>query len=270
MRQKHYIETIIKRHGFEKEHSRKAPMQTGLILHPTTSQSADEQKFMQNIPYMALVGALRYAADSTRPDIAYCTGQLARYLNNPGRDHYEAAKHCFQYLKGTAEHWLTLGGRSPTQLVGFSDSDGMTTPGNKPITGYLFKLGSSLVSWSSKRGTMVPLSVTEAEFIALQYATQEAIYLKNFINELLDTSHDPVTIYTDSASSLAIIDAPEEQYTQRTKHYDIKRNFFADRIEKRYVTLRHVTTTNQEADMLTKALSPDKVKRFNELVQLRA
>lgn len=136
---------------------------------------------------MALVGALRYAADSTRPDIAYCTGQLARYLNNPSHQHYEAAKHCFQYLKGTSDYWLTLGGTKPTQLVGFADSDGMSTPGNKPIMGYAFKLGSALVSWSSKRATLVPLSVIEAELIALAYAAQEAIHLKKFINEIFQT-----------------------------------------------------------------------------------
>ena len=245
-------------------------MVTGQILQPKsqTPQSEEDTKFMKNCPYMAIVGALRYAADSTRPDLAYVTGQLARYLNDPSIFHYEVAKHSMLYLKGTEEYWLTLGGTKPTQLVGFSDSDGMTTPGNKPITGHLFKLGESLVSWSSKRATLVTMSVTEAELIALAYAAQEAIYLKNLVNELLDTSHDPVVIYTDSASTLAIIQAPEEQHTQRTKHFDIRKNFFHDRIQKGYLDLVHVKTADQQADVLTKALSADKVKRFMRLLRL--
>ena len=36
----------------------------------------------ENTPYMNMVGALRYIADYTRPDISYVTSQLARYLNN--------------------------------------------------------------------------------------------------------------------------------------------------------------------------------------------
>lgn len=270
LRQKHYIETIIKRYGFTKEFNKRAPMQTGQILQPTTNQSQEEKEFMEGIPYMALVGALRYAADSTRPDIAYCTGQLARYLLTPSRQHFEAAKHCFQYLKATSDYWLTLGGTEPTQLVGFADSDGMTTPGSKPIMGYMFKLGSALVSWSSKRATLVALSVTEAELIALAYAAQEAITLKRLINELFLTSTAPTTIYTDSASSLAIINSPEEQNTQRTKHFDIRKNFFADRIEKGFINLKHVTTDKNQADLLTKSLSTDKLKRFMELLHLSA
>lgn len=270
MRQKHYLETILKRYGFDKEHTCRAPMETGLILKPTTMQSEEEKAFMQTIPYMALVGALRYAADCTRPDIAYCTGQLARYLIAPNREHYNATKHCFQYLKETTDYWLTLGGTDPAQLIDFADSDGMTTPGNKPIMGYLFKLGSSVISWSSKRTTLVPLSVTEAELLALAHAGQEGVYLKKLVNELFLTSTSPTTIYTDSASTLAIINAPEEQYTQRTKHYDIRKNFFSDRISKGDLSLKHISTHDQQADILTKALSADKVKRFITLLHLHA
>ena len=270
MRQKHYIDAIIKRYGFSQEHNRRAPMQTGLILSPKTSQLDEEKRFMESIPYKSLVGGLRYAADCTRPDIAYCTGQLARYLNEPSREHYEATKHCYQYLKGTADYWLTLGGTNSTQLIGFADSDGMTTSGNKPIMGYLFKLGNSLISWSSKRATLVTLSVTEAELCALVHASQEAISLKNFVNEVLQTSLAPTTIYTDSASAIAIIKSPEEERTQRTKHFNIRKNFFADRIDKGYLQLEHISTNEQQADLLTKALSADKVKRFMQLLRLSA
>ena len=70
-------------------------METGLNLTPTKDQTKDDRTFIKGIPYMNMVGALRYAADCTRPDIAYPTGQLARYLNEPGIQHYNAAKHCF-------------------------------------------------------------------------------------------------------------------------------------------------------------------------------
>ena len=270
MRQKHYIESIVKRYGFDKEHSRRAPMLNGQILVPLTSQSEQDKEFMKTIPYMSLVGSLRYVADCTRPDIAYCTGQLARYLHEPSITHYWAAKHCYQYLKGTADHWLTLGGTEPTQLVGYSDADGMTTSGNKPIMGYVFKLGQSLISWSSKRATIVTLSVTEAELCALAHASTEAIYLKNFVNEVLQTSFDPTTIYTDSKSTLHIISAPEEQHTQRTKHFDIRKNFVSNRIELKFITVEFVTTNEQQADLLTKSLSADTTKRFMQLLRITA
>ena len=210
--------------------------------------------------------------DSTRPDIAYCTGQLARHLNNPGKEHYAAAKHCYLYLKGTCDHWLTLGGNmnTATQLVGYADSDGMSTYGNKPIMGYAFTYQDSLISWSSKRGSLVTLSVTEAELYALAHASTEAIYLKALISELLNSTLEPVQLFTDSASTLAIIRSPEEQHTQRTKHFEIRKNFIADRIEQKYISVSHISTNDQRADLLTKALSNEKLKRFVDLLHIRA
>ena len=37
---------------------------------------------------MNMISLLQYAADCTRPDIAYTTGQLAKYLNNLDIEHY--------------------------------------------------------------------------------------------------------------------------------------------------------------------------------------
>ncbi|KAF5337521.1 hypothetical protein D9758_016995 [Tetrapyrgos nigripes] len=77
-----------------------------------------------------------------------------RYLNDPGEEHYAAAKQCYLYLKGTCDYWLNLGSPTITSTYGFADSDGMSTYGNKPIMGYAFKFAESLISWSSKQGTL--------------------------------------------------------------------------------------------------------------------
>ena len=255
LQQMHYINEILKRHNFHNEHSRRAPMETGLNLAPTIDQSNEERTYMKGIPYMNMIGALRYAADCTRPDIAYPTGQLARYLNEPGIQHYNAAKHCFQYLKGTAAHWLVLGGNEPLQLEAYTDADGMSTHGHKPILGYTFKLGNSLVSWSSKRATLVTISVCEAEMLALSHATQEAIALKNICNETLRVSYDPTTIHCDNAATISIVHSPDEQHTQRTKHFSIRKSFIHDRIETKWINVKYIPTNDQQADLLTKPIA---------------
>ncbi|THH00699.1 hypothetical protein EW145_g7043 [Phellinidium pouzarii] len=66
---------------------------------PTTN---DEIAEMSKRPYAAAVGALRYAADVTRPDIAYAVGQLARYLRNPGFTHWTA------FLSTTEAEYVAL------------------------------------------------------------------------------------------------------------------------------------------------------------------
>jgi hypothetical protein len=62
---------------------------------------------MKGIPYLAAVGALMYLATSTRPDIAYTVGCLARFSSNPGIVHWHAVKHLLHYLKGTADYSIT-------------------------------------------------------------------------------------------------------------------------------------------------------------------
>ena len=65
-----------------------------------------------------------------------------------------------------------------SDLRGYADADwaeDVTT--RKSTSGYVFQIGNSTVSWSSKRQSVVALSSTEAEYVALSHATQEATWL---------------------------------------------------------------------------------------------
>ena len=77
MRQKHYIDSIIKHFGFENEQSYQSPMHMDVQLTSMGEITHDQQEYMDCTPYMNMIGALQYAADQTRPDILYVTGQLA-------------------------------------------------------------------------------------------------------------------------------------------------------------------------------------------------
>ena len=53
---------------------------------------------MQHIPYVLAIESLMYAQVCMCPDIAYIVGMLGRYLSNPGKDHWIAAKRVMRYL----------------------------------------------------------------------------------------------------------------------------------------------------------------------------
>ena len=63
---------------------------------------------MASIPYSSVVGSLMYAIVYTRPDIAHVVGVVSRFTINPGKDHWEAVKWIFRYLRGTSKLCLTL------------------------------------------------------------------------------------------------------------------------------------------------------------------
>jgi hypothetical protein len=48
--------------------------------------------------YQRKVGSILYIAVNTRPDIAFATSRLARFLVNPGQEHQDAADRVIHYL----------------------------------------------------------------------------------------------------------------------------------------------------------------------------
>jgi hypothetical protein len=65
---------------------------------------------MSRVPYSSTVGSLMYVMVFTRPDIAHVVGVVRRYMNNPGKEHWEVVKWILRYLRGTSTHALCSGG----------------------------------------------------------------------------------------------------------------------------------------------------------------
>ena len=62
-----------------------------------------------------------YATTTTRPDLAYAVGVLARFSHDPAERHWAGVKRVFRYLRGTLDLVFALGG-DLTQLEGFAGS----------------------------------------------------------------------------------------------------------------------------------------------------
>jgi len=91
----------------------------------------------------------------------------ARYQANPKESHFKVAKRILKYLKGTTNVGLWHPSQSPIHLIGYSDSDFAGCKlDRKSTSGTCHLLGSSLISWHSKKQACVALSTAEAEYIA--------------------------------------------------------------------------------------------------------
>jgi hypothetical protein len=56
--------------------------------------------------YQRKIGLLLFAAVTTRPDIAFATLRLARFLTNPSTEHHHAVDRVLLYLLKTK--WMVL------------------------------------------------------------------------------------------------------------------------------------------------------------------
>ena len=89
--------------------------------------------------------------------------------------------------------------------------------------------------------------------MALSEATQEAVWLKVFLNEIGEMASDEaVKIFENNQGSIALAKNPK--FHKRTKHIDIRYHFVREKVEDGQVVLQYVSTTDKLADTMTKAI----------------
>ncbi|KAK2577970.1 hypothetical protein KPH14_012744 [Odynerus spinipes] len=219
---------------------------------------------MESIPFLEAVGCLLYLSQVSRPDIAYAVNRVSSFSKSPSIEHWNTVKRIFRFLKGTL-HWkLCFKNNSNSNLLGYSDADWANCKDTRSsVTGSIFIKNDGPISWFSKKQRSVALSTVEAEYIALSFSCQEAIWLRRLIYELENLREQrPVTIYCDNNGAICI--AKNRIISPRTKHIDVRHHFIRENIENNEIVVNHIGTQDMIADLLTKALPKQK---FMYLVQ---
>jgi hypothetical protein len=106
------------------------------------------------------------------------------------------------------------------------------------------------VHWSSKKQTCAALSTAEAEYMAASSCSQEVLWLRHILCDLGCVQAGPTEIYEDNVAAIKWSTGD----SRRAKHLDLKVCFVHVLVAKKQVVLKYVPTTNQLADLSTKAL----------------
>ena len=176
---------------------------------------------------------------------------------NPGKDHWEAVKWIFRYLRGSSKLCLTFGDSKPI-LEGYVDADWAgDLDGRKSTSGYLFTFVGGAVSWQSRLQKCVALSTTEAEYIAANEAGKEMLWLKRFLQEL-GLKQDGYVVNCDSQSAIDL--SKNSMYHSRSKHIEVRYHWLRLVVEQQSFELEKIHTDENPADMLTKVVSREKLK----------
>uniref|UniRef100_A0A2N9EYJ2 Integrase catalytic domain-containing protein n=1 Tax=Fagus sylvatica TaxID=28930 RepID=A0A2N9EYJ2_FAGSY len=189
-------------------------------------------------------------------DIAFAVGMVSRFQSNPGKMHWMAIQWIFRYLKRTKGLKLTYHGSTDLKLHGFSDSDYQgCLDSRKSTSGFVFMLCGGAIVWKSKKQECVAQSTMEAEYVALNAAAKEAIFLKQFLAELqiVECVQKPIPIFCDNNSAIAISKDP--RCHSRAKHIEGRYHYIRDMIKKKKVIVQKVSSKQNLADPFTKGLS---------------
>ncbi len=205
-----------------------------------------------------------HAAVGTRFDIKYAVSVAAKYSAQPRPVHWTMVKRIFRYLNGTCELGLAY---SRSVLVGHEQSEFPTLQATvdsdyggdratrRSRTGWILFLGNMPISASSKLQSLVTLSSTEAELVALCQAVQEVMAM---CHQCTETGRGkcvarPIKVFEDNDGCIFVATNPVSG--GRNKHIEIKYHYARENVESGDIAVTSIDTKDIVADLCTKAVS---------------
>ena len=144
----------------------------------------DNNKDFDPSLYKSIVGSLMYLT-ATRPDIMHAVSLISRFMDRPKEARWKAAKRILRYVKGAKRYGILYTISENYKLIGYTDSDWAgSVDDRKSTSGYVFHMGSEVISWNSKKQPIVALSTAEAEYVAATAAACQSIWMRRMLRIL--------------------------------------------------------------------------------------
>ncbi|CAI7741522.1 unnamed protein product [Closterium sp. NIES-53] len=173
LHQRKYCEGLAEKYGLQDGGKPATPLPSGFTEEPC----ADEEVVGESDRklFHSMVGALNYAANHTRPDIAFATSRLASVVSRPNHEQLEAAKRLVCHVSAMASVGLEYSavrqrlqrgaadlGKGEMLLTCYTDAsfNSIKADGTS-IGGYVCLFGGGAVSWRSKKQNEVGQSSCE-------------------------------------------------------------------------------------------------------------
>lgn len=132
LHQQLYTEKVLKTFHMDTCKSVSSPEDANIKLSRDDCPSPSDDDYdahideMHRTPYAAVVGSLLYLSICTRPDIAHSVHVLTRFMQNPGRAHWQYAKRVMRYLRGTTNYGLLFNRNNSSAIVASSTAHSAT------------------------------------------------------------------------------------------------------------------------------------------------
>lgn len=209
-----YAREIMKKFSLERAKHASTPMSVSTKLCKDASG-----KDVQQTLYRSMIGKLLYLT-ANRPDIAFSVGVYARFQAFPKEFHLTTVKRIIKYVRGTLDYGIWYYFDTNACLFAFSDADQVgNVVDRKSAFGGCFFMGTSLVSWNSKKQNCVSLSTVEDEYVAAGSYCMQLLWKKRMLSDY-GINQGTMVVYCDNTSTIQISENPVQHF--RTKHIEIR------------------------------------------------
>ena len=120
------------------------------------------------------------------------------------------------------------------------------------ISGYCMFIWGNLVTWRSKKQSVVAKSSVEEEFGVMAHRVCEVLLLKHVLKEPRQPTIYPLKLYCNNEVAISIAHNPIQHDV--IKHVEIDGHFIKEKLEVGIVCTPFVPTTQQLAEILTNGL----------------
>ncbi|GKA45152.1 retrovirus-related pol polyprotein from transposon TNT 1-94 [Tanacetum coccineum] len=215
--QSKYALEILKKHGMDS-------------CEPVDTPMVDRSKLnedplgilVDHTRFRSMVGSLMYLTAS-RPDLVFAVCMCARYQATPTKNHLEAIKRVFRYLRGTINMGLWYPKDTAMALTSYANAD-----------------------HAGCQDTRI-----KAEYIAMSGCCAQILWMRSQLTDY-GFAFNNIPLYCDNKSAIALC-CNDVQHS-RSKHIDIRHHLTREQVENGVVELYFVMTDYQLADIFTKAL----------------
>ena len=220
-----------------------------------------DPKFLSK--YRSKVGAMIYTSPCIRSDACYTISRLSRAQTFATTALDAHADRCIVYLAQTASYGVTYDGSVANASVMYAESDSDWSVGHS-TTAWVVYLAGAAVAYSSKRQPCIACSSTEAEIIAASTCAQNIVFAAVLARELGLYQDKPIKLYVDNSGAVEL--ARDRKSCHRSRHVD--RRYFKVRelVAEGVITVEHVDTKENSADLMTKVLDVDAHRKHTRRV----
>ena len=189
---------------------------------------------------------------------------LQEHFNNQPSKNKKKLRHLVRHLAGAKDYkfsirpTIKLYDNTPQELDLniYVDSDWAGChQTRRSTTGFVIELLGACIHFGPRTQAVVALSSAEAEFYAIGTGAEEALYIRNFIVESLNTKRINVRIHTGSSAGKSM--ATRKGVSKREKHIELKFMFIQNLIQGGMVSLHKIRTKDKPADILTKYVAAE-------------